>query len=90
MVTKKTLKLINDERTLLSVRNALACDSTSFDGGCVKGKDNAFCTIYAADGYCSVMDLAACSQGADDYCLTGTADTVGCYGPGSIDNPNED
>ena len=69
------LVLINDERTLRSVRKAAACDTGANDGGCAE--DYAKCSNYAADAYC-VIDLAACSgPGLGDYCHYET-DSVGC------------
>ena len=86
MKAKKIIKLINDERTLLSVRNAVGCDATSFDGGCYKSNDHAACAVYAADHYCTT-DIGACIQGAHDYCMAGAIDTEGCYGAGVVDQP---
>ena len=40
------IRLINDERTLRSVKKASACDPTSVDNGCVF-KDEEECTNYA-------------------------------------------
>ena len=82
---KKIIKLINNERLnekISSLTAYVQCDSTSGD---VPGDiDQAGCAIYAYDK-CSTYDLAACIQGAHDYC-EGTYDTKACIGPGAVDD----
>lgn len=74
MKGKRTLLLINDERTLRSVKKAVACYTGATDGDC--GEDYAKCSNYAADAYCGI-DYAACSgPGLLDYCQYET-DSVG-------------
>ena len=76
MKEKRMLQLINDERTLRSVRKAAACSEGANDGGCLK-QDLASCDNYAADAYC-VIDLGACTgNGTQDYCRSET-DYKGC------------
>ena len=78
------IRLINDERTLLVVKKALACDSTSYDGGCSSSEnDLAECKMYAYDKECYV-DMSACYGGADDVC-SGMYDTSACNGAGQYD-----
>lgn len=79
---KHEILLINDERKLLSVKKAVACDGTAYDGGC-EYQDLAHCANYAYDKKCS-YDLAACTNGADDYC-GGEWDTRPCATPGELD-----
>ena len=82
MKGKRMLVLINDERTLRSVRMPSACDVTADDGGCYV-KDEKACTNYAADARC-IIDLAACDgREAIDYCHYQT-DRMSC-GPGALD-----
>ena len=76
------LRLVNDERTLLVVKKELACESTSYDGGCIE-RDNAQCDTYAYDKTCYI-DLSACYGGADDVC-SGMYDTSACSGAGEYD-----
>ena len=84
MKEKRMIRLINDERTLLVVKKALACDSTSNDGGCSSVEnDLAVCSLYAYDKACYI-DMAACYSGADDVCA-GLYDTTGCSGAGLYD-----
>lgn len=76
MKEKRMLQLINDERTLRSVRKAAACSEGANDGGCLK-QDLASCKRYAADAYC-VVDLGACTGiETQDYCQSET-DYKGC------------
>ena len=76
MKEKRMLQLINDERTLRSVRKAAACSEGANDGGCLK-QDLASCANYAADAYC-VIDLGACTGNETrDYCQSET-DYRGC------------
>ena len=76
------IRLINDERTLLVVKKALACGSGANDGGCVE-EDAAQCQMYAYDKDCYV-DMSACYGGADDVCA-GLYDTSACNGAGQYD-----
>ena len=80
--SKKVLKLINDERTLLSVRKAIGCTGGATDEGCYPS-DYAECTDGATD-YACTNDLAACSDGAEDLpCLQ--KDETACSGTGEFD-----
>ena len=84
MKEKRMIRLINDERTLLVVKKALACGSGANDGGCSSSEnDMAVCNLYAYDKNCFV-DMAACSSGAYDVCA-GLYDTSGCSGAGQYD-----
>lgn len=76
MANTKRLRLINDERILWLVVGNKACDTTATDYGCVKGRDYASCTKNAIDHFCGT-DIAACTNGAEDYCEYET-DTLGC------------
>ena len=81
----KFIRLINNERQNLKIlpnKALVSCDSTSIDTG--GGENHAGCAIYAYDK-CSTYDLAACIQGAHDYC-EGTYDTKACIGPGVVDD----
>ena len=82
MKEKRMLRLINDERTLRSVKKASACDPNAYDGGCGE-VDAAVCQNYAHDEYCD-KDYMACRFGADDVC-GGEADVSGCSGFGAYD-----
>ena len=81
MEKKRLIRLVNDERSLLSIRKAPACDGTAVDGGC-KYYDIP-CTFYAYDEPCDI-DMKGCSFGADDYCY-GEKDTRDCSGAGEHD-----
>lgn len=75
MKGKRTLLLINDERTLRSVKKAVACYTGATDGGCAE--DYAKCSNAAVDIYCGT-DLGSChGLGMFDYCLN-EKDTDGC------------
>ena len=76
------LRLINDERTLRSVKKASACDPNAHDGGC-EVLDAAVCQGYAYDEYC-YKDYEACRKGAHDVC-GGVEDVSGCSGAGEYD-----
>lgn len=83
---KKYINLINNERSnrkIVSQKAVVYCDSTSRD---ITGTqaDQAGCMAYALDK-CTTYDLAACIQGAHDYC-EGTYDTKACIGPGVVDD----
>lgn len=76
MKGKRTLLLINDERTLRSVKKAVACYTGAADGGCSM-KDDDVCSNHAADAHC-VIDLKGChGDGLIDFCLAET-DADGC------------
>lgn len=86
---KKIIKLINNERTNLTIASKkadVACDNTSIDYcGYV---DRGGCAVYAYDK-CDSYDLAACFEGAHDHCETKNYDTEACYGVGTVDgNPD--
>ena len=76
------IRLINDERTLLVVKKALACGSGANDGGCDQ-RDGAECQMYAFDKNCYI-DGGACFDGAQDYC-SGEYDSSSCSGAGVYD-----
>ena len=60
MKEMRMIRLINDERTLLSVKKVSACDGLSYDSGCPI-KDLAEC-IRGATDYCSEgVDFTGCS-----------------------------
>lgn len=80
MKEKRMIRLINDERTLRSVKKVSACDLTSYDGGCGE-VDAAVCRNYARDEYCD-KDYASCVDGARDIC-DGAEDVFGCGGTAS-------
>lgn len=65
----------------MSKSSTKMCDSTSFDR--CEFLDSAHCTVYAYDN--CAKDLAACINGADDYCAS-FIDVKGCFGAGEIDN----
>lgn len=56
----RMIRLINDERTLLSVKKVSACDSLSYDAGCLK-KDLAECSRGAKDYCYGEVDTTGCS-----------------------------
>ena len=58
MKEKRVIRLINDERTLLVVKKALACGSGAIDEGCIE-VDAAQCVESAHDKLCYI-DLKAC------------------------------
>ena len=73
MKEKRMLRLINDERTLLVVKKALACGSGAIDEGCIEN-DAAECQASARDKMCYI-DLSACyGSNTVDFC-TGMYDT---------------
>ena len=78
-MTKKTIKLINDENTNVKIKSAKACISTERDI-CVE-IDVAIC--YNAVMDLCVKDYAACIDGAEDVCSE--RDHASCYGEGSED-----
>ena len=84
-MSKKLIKLINNERSNAKVLSKKAydhayCDSTSSDT-CVY-IDNAACSVYATDE-CN-KDYAACMEGAWDVCEN-YRDTDLCIGAGTMD-----
>ena len=73
MKEKRVIRLINDERTLLVVKKALACESGTTDEGCIEN-DAAQCQASAYDKMCYI-DLSACyGSNTVDFC-TGIYDT---------------
>lgn len=86
---KKLINLINNERTLLSIKSQKAaapennayCKDDSVD--ICTYIDNAACSTYATDK-CS-KDYAACMEGAWDICTAVYRDTDLCIGAGVSD-----
>ena len=68
-MTKKIIKLINNERTNAHImsRTASTCTGGAYDYCSTTAEDLAECTTYAYDK-CG-KDYSACSQGADDVCM---------------------
>lgn len=77
MKEMRMIRLINDERTLLSVKKVSACDATSYDGGC---------EIYDLGDSPCPKDICIICQfpSSVDYCF-GEADVRGCSGPSETD-----
>ena len=88
---KKFIKLINDERNNCQIASQKAYATCSEGAEDIYGsyaENHAGCSTYAYDK-CHQIDLAACINGAHDYCESYQIDTVGCYGPGVTDgNPD--
>ena len=93
-MSKKVIKLINNERENSKLALEKACDTTSIDSclyedhdECVKHsedtcrKDYAGCRTYAID--VCITDYASCAEGATDHCAS--FDTDLCIGPGTED-----
>ena len=88
-MSKKLIKLINNERINLSIKSQKAvepddnahCKDDSVDI-CVY-VDNAACSIYAND-QCG-KDYAACMEGAWDLCTAVAKDVDLCIGAGVAD-----
>ena len=88
-MSKKLIKLINNERTNLSIKSQKAvepddnadCKADSADY-CVY-IDNAACSTYATDK-CN-KDYAGCMEGAWDICTAVYRDTDLCIGAGVSD-----
>ena len=75
MKEMRMIRLINDERTLLSVKKVSACDATSYDGGC---------EIYDLGDSPCPKDIICVCRPSLDYCSVG-ADIGDCFGPNEID-----
>lgn len=88
---KKFIKLINNERTnsrIISQKAYVSCSDGARDVYGDYSGNRAACSTYAYDK-CHQNDLAACIEGAHDYCETYQYDTEACYGPGQVDgNPD--
>ena len=93
-MSKKVIKLINNERRNCKISSKKACDVRT-DDVCTY-IDAAECTIYATDicdkdyGVCSVMatdncgiDYEGCIKNSADYCAI--EDTTSCHGTGAQD-----
>ena len=88
-MSKKLIKLINDERTNLSIKSQKAvelddnahCKEDSFDFCAYI--DNAACSTYATDK-CN-KDYAGCIEGAWDVCTAVAKDVDLCIGAGVED-----
>lgn len=82
-MSKKLIKLINDERLNAKITSAKAdCSGGAVDICTVSNYDNADCSTYAYDK-CG-KDYSACYDGADDVCTNVDADTP-CSGAGVED-----
>lgn len=81
---KKTIKLINNERTNVKVLAAKACESGSYDI-CETNIDNAKCSVESYD--LCYKDYAACTNNSYDNCSV--EDHQGCY-TGVMDNCSTD
>ena len=83
-MTKRIIKLINNERINYSIRSikATACDGDATSKDFCSQIDQAHCMTYAYDA--CTKDFAACTYGADDYCPA-TGDYQGCTGAGTTD-----
>ena len=86
-MSKKLIKLINNERMNLSIKSKKAVDDNAL---CKPDSvdictyiDNAACSTYATDE-CS-KDYAACMEGAWDICSAVYRDTDLCIGAGVTD-----
>lgn len=86
-MTKKLIKLINNERLDAKIMSQKACAAANNDICTVETADKYTCTTYAYD-YCG-KDYSACSEGADDVCYTYDSG-ISCSGPGAEDNCNYD
>ena len=83
MKEKRVIRLINDERTLLVVKKALACESDTEYSNCIED-DAAQCQASAYDKTCYI-DLSACyGSNTVDTC-SGMYDTSACNGAGQYD-----
>ena len=83
MKEKRVIRLINDERTLLVVKKALACGVLATDDGCIE-QDAAQCQESAHDKTCYI-DLSACyGSNTVDTC-SGMYDTSACSADGQYD-----
>lgn len=77
MKEMRMIRLINDERTLLSVKKVSACDATSYDGDC---------GIYDLGDSPCPKDICIICQfpPSFDYCSV-EVDIGDCFGPNEID-----
>ena len=86
-MSKKLIKLINNERMNLSIKSRKAVDDNAFCEAdsldiCTQ-IDNAACSTYAND-QCG-KDYAACMEGAWDLCTAVAKDIDLCIGAGVAD-----
>lgn len=81
-MSKKVIKLINNERLNTKVVAAKSCDSTSVDICSGNTYDKAQCSVYAYDD-CG-KDYAACYEGANDICAN-IDNNAPCHGAGAHD-----
>lgn len=65
-MSKKIIKLINNERRVAKVKAGKACSSISYDICNVDGYDVATCAAYSYDK-CG-KDYSRCANGTDDIC----------------------
>lgn len=89
-MNKKIIKLINGERTNLSIKSQKAVDPDNDRAECKADSvdicvyiDNAACSTYANDE-CN-KDYAGCMEGAWDICTAVYRDTDLCIGAGVSD-----
>ena len=89
-MNKKIIKLINGERTNLSIKSQKAVDPDNDRAKCKADSfdicvyiDNAACSTYANDE-CN-KDYAGCMEGAWDICTAVYRDTDLCIGAGVSD-----
>jgi len=78
-MTKKFIKLINNEKVNTTIKSSKACASGS-DDTCTE-LDLAICYNNSVD--LCVKDYAACIDGAEDVC--DVRDHAGCYGEEAYD-----
>lgn len=67
MKTKKTIRLINNERMNRGVISPKGCDNSSYDNCWTE--DFSHCMVHSYD-FCKFKDLAACYHSATDYCAS--------------------
>lgn len=80
-MTKRIIKMINNERLNSKIVSSKACSDGAKDI-CNVGYDFADCTAYAYDK-CG-KDYSACYNGADDIC-NNVDNNAPCYGAGEQD-----
>ena len=84
MITKRVIKLINNERMDCKIASAKACSGAAIDICRIESYDFAECSVSATD--VCVKDYAGCTSNAFDYCGGSNGyDYHMCYAPNSID-----
>ena len=81
-MTKRYVKLINNERIDAKITSAKACTVGAKDHCTVANYDLAQCTTYAVDT-CG-KDHSACYDGAHDVCYN-IDNNAPCFGAGEMD-----